>query len=131
MRVLLLGLSMVMALVMLLTLGAGCQQPQDTQNKDTGELTGELREFSVTARQWEFIPDPIEVNKGDTVKLKIMSVDVAHGFALPAFGISERLEPGKEVVVQFVADKTGEFDFFCNVPCGAGHSTMGGKLVVR
>jgi len=35
------------------------------------------------------------------------------------------------VEFEFVADKVGEFNFFCNVYCGEGHSEMGGKLVVR
>lgn len=93
--------------------------------------SGEVKEFSVVAKQWEFIPNTITVNKGDVVKLSIKSVDVAHGFYLPAFGVSEYLEPGKTVSVEFVADKTGTFPFTCSVYCGIGHGEMKGQLVVK
>ena len=71
------------------------------------------------------------MNKGDTVKLKLKSIDVAHGFLLPDFGINKRLDPGQEVEVTFTADKAGSFAFFCNVPCGPGHGGMKGTLVVN
>ncbi len=124
-------------LVLVVLLMYGCAQPT------TGPLVEEpseevsvveepsVMEISVTAKQWEFIPNPIEVNKGAKVILKMKSVDVPHGFILPEFGINERLDPGKEVVVEFVADRSGEFEFFCNVFCGRGHSRMKGKLIVR
>lgn len=91
----------------------------------------EVKTFTMTAKQWEFSPDTITVNKGDTVVLSVRSIDVAHGFALPEFGVNERLEPGKVVEVEFVADKTGTFSFFCSVVCGAGHGDMKGTLVVE
>lgn len=93
------------------------------------ELT--VKEFVLVAKQWEFVPNLIEVNIGDAVRLKIKSIDVTHGFVLSSFGISQSLEPGKETIVEFVADKIGTFSFFCNVPCGKGHSNMDGTLIVK
>ena len=90
-----------------------------------------VKEFTMTARQWSFDPGTITVNKGDRVKLTITSVDVDHGFALSDFKINEMLEPGKPVTVEFVADKTGTFTFYCSVPCGSGHRDMAGKLIVK
>lgn len=92
---------------------------------------GEVKEFIMTAKQWEFVPSTIEVNQGDTVKLKVTSTDVTHGFALSEFGINERLSPGKTVEIEFVADKKGTFGFFCSVPCGRGHGGMRGQLIVN
>ena len=91
----------------------------------------QVKTFTLTAKKWDFIPSTISVKKGDTVKLKIESIDVSHGFALPDFGINERLEPGDIVEIEFVADKTGTFTFFCSVQCGSGHSGIKGKLVVE
>lgn len=95
------------------------------------ENTGAVKEISVTAKQWEFDPNPIIVNKGDKVKLSIKSIDVAHGFSLPDFGINAKLEPGKTEIVEFVADKSGKFTFFCSVVCGSGHQDMKGTLIVN
>ncbi|MCH7568015.1 MAG: cytochrome c oxidase subunit II [Nanoarchaeota archaeon] len=95
------------------------------------ELTGETKEFTMTARQWKFIPNTITIDQGDKVILNIKSVDVTHGFAVPQFGIDARLIPGKNARVEFVADKKGSFPFVCSVVCGAGHSGMRGKIVVE
>ncbi|MDI6721517.1 MAG: cupredoxin domain-containing protein [Candidatus Aenigmarchaeota archaeon] len=102
-----------------------------TVNLGSSPATIAAKQFDVVARQWSFEPGTIEVSQGDVVILKIKSVDVEHGFALPDFGVSQKLEPGKETVVQFTADKKGTFTFFCNVLCGSGHKDMKGTLVVK
>ena len=89
------------------------------------------KQFDITAMKWKFEPSTIEVNQGDVVILKVKSVDVDHGFALSNFGVSESLEAGKEVSIQFTADKKGNFTFFCDVFCGTGHADMKGMLVVK
>lgn len=91
----------------------------------------EVKEFRLTAKQWSFEPATIEVGKGDKVRIIVTSIDVTHGFALPEYDINERLEPNKQVTIEFVADKEGTFTFFCSVFCGSGHSGMKGKLIVR
>lgn len=90
-----------------------------------------VKEFSMTAKQWAFDPAVITVKQGDKVRIKMKSIDVAHGFALPDFNIKVDLVPNKEEMVEFVADKKGEFTFFCSVMCGEGHRDMKGKLVVE
>ncbi len=93
--------------------------------------TPDVKEFTMTAKQWEFSPSTITVNKGDKVRLLVTSIDVAHGINLPDFGVSGFINPGKQTVVEFVADKQGTFSFFCNVACGIGHSNMRGTLIVN
>ena len=90
-----------------------------------------VKEFSMIAKKWQFDPSTINVKQGDKVRLKIKSIDVTHGFSLLDFSVNENLEPEKEVIVEFIADKKGEFSFFCSVFCGAGHSGMKGKLIVE
>ena len=91
----------------------------------------ELKEFNITAKQFGFEPDIITVNKGNAVKLKITSIDVTHGFSINEYNIRETLEPGKTITVEFVADKSGTFQFFCSVYCGIKHAEMRGKLIVK
>lgn len=90
-----------------------------------------VKEIEIIAKQWEFQPAVIELKKGDKVKLKIRSVDVAHGFAIPVgYKMDKRLNPGEIIEVEFVADKTGEFPYFCSIGCGRGHFDMKGKIIV-
>ncbi len=101
---------------------------EEIKSKESKEV---LKEFTMTAKRFDFSPSTITVNKGDKVKITITSTDVAHGFSLPDFNINERLEPNQPVTVEFVADKVGTFTFRCNVPCGSGHSSMKGTLIVK
>ncbi len=86
--------------------------------------------INVTAKQWEFVPNVITVKKGDNVRLMITSLDVKHGFMLPDFNINKQIEPGETIIVEFMANKTGEFGFRCSVMCGQGHMEQTGKLII-
>ncbi|MBI2107465.1 cupredoxin domain-containing protein [Candidatus Woesearchaeota archaeon] len=110
---------------------SGCIRQTTTISSEQVQPTGEIKEFEITAKQFSFEPSVITVNKGDTVKLKITSVDVTHGFAINEFNINERIERGKIVNVEFIADKIGTFPFYCSIVCGTGHSGMRGELIVK
>lgn len=76
--------------------------------------------------------DEIKVREGDRVVLRLISGDVHHGFALPAFGINDGvIRPGDVTVMEFVADKVGSFKFFCTIRCGTVHEAMEAVLTVE
>ena len=112
-------------------IGQGTDVPQNNATDTQNAQNGAIKEFRITAKQFSFTPDTIEVNKGDKVRLIVTSTDVPHGIAIPEYGINERLEPGKPVTIEFTADKQGSFAAFCSVICGAGHRDMKGKLIVK
>jgi cytochrome c oxidase subunit 2 len=93
--------------------------------------TTPTKKVLITARQFAYEPDLIEVKKGDKVAITITSLDVGHGFALPDFGINTRVPAEESVTVIFVADKKGEFQYFNSVYSGSGWKNMTGKLVVK
>jgi cytochrome c oxidase subunit 2 len=90
-----------------------------------------IKEFIMTAQKWDFDPVEITVNQGDTVRLRITSTDVKHGIAIPDFNVNVDLDPNVETEVEFVADKSGTFTFYCSVFCGSGHKDMKGTLIVK
>ena len=129
----------------LMLTGAGCSsnaKQNMTMTDDTtaqalggktnfATATGEIKEITVTAKNWQFDPGTITVKQGDRVRLKITSVDVPHSFMLKDYGLNVKLDPGQTQIVEFVADKAGEFSFRCGVPCGEGHRDMTGKFIVQ
>jgi len=115
----------------LIAIAACTQQNKSEPIKEKPLQTGQVKEFKMTAKQFAFEPEIIEVNKGDKVRLIVKSVDVPHGIAIPEYGVNERLNPGEPVVIEFIADKEGTFTAFCSVFCGSGHSNMKGKIVVN
>ena len=110
--------------------GGGTPVPQ-TEEKVVSKQGGEVKEFKLTAKQFEFTPSVIEVSKGDKVRLIVTSLDVPHGIAIKEYGINEQLNPGKPVTIEFTADKAGTFTAYCSVFCGSGHGNMKGKLIVK
>ncbi len=64
------------------------------------------------------------------VVLELTAEDVTMGFFAPDFKVDMEIVPGKTVQVRLLPDKTGTFDFSCNVFCGDGHEDMSGKIHV-
>jgi len=133
-------LALLFIVVLFLISACARQKPDDlvgqgtavTQNEiSAATQNGEFKEFKMTAKQFAFEPSVIEVNKGDKVRLIVTSVDVPHGIAIKEYGINERLDVGKPVTIEFTADKEGTFTAYCSVFCGAGHSGMKGKIIVK
>ena len=63
------------------------------------------RTITLDARQFEFAPPRIEVNRGDTVILTLRAEDVVHGFTLDGYGLQTRVEPGVSQHIEFVANR--------------------------
>ncbi len=104
--------------------------------------SGVVRNITITARQnrWQFEPEFIEVDQGDRIVLTIINEDkYDHGFAIDAFGISQRMPANETIRVEFIATQSGDFPYYCSVSCGAGevdgvdrgHFDQIGKLHVR
>ncbi|WP_202318672.1 cytochrome c oxidase subunit II [Archaeoglobus neptunius] len=77
-----------------------------------------------------FKPNYIVVPKGSRVKLVFKSEDVTHGIFIPDLGINKLIPAGDEVVVEFVAEKSGVYPFMCSVYCSPYHRLMRGTIVV-
>ena len=87
--------------------------------------------FEMTTKQWEFEPNQIIVQQGQTVVIRLVSTDVPHGFAIDEYNIYTFVPPGQTVDISFIAKDKGVFEIFCNIFCGEGHSTHRGQLIVR
>ena len=86
------------------------------------------RAFSITARDYRFTPDRLEVTQDDLVKLTVESADVTYSFTIDAYRLSRRIPAGGKTVIEFRADQTGTFDYYSNM---TGHDKVRGQLVVR
>jgi heme/copper-type cytochrome/quinol oxidase subunit 2 len=57
------------------------------------------------------------VRKGDMVRITFSADDIPHSFTIDDdhYRISRRAEPGKPVMFDFLADKAGTFEIYCNL----------------
>ncbi|MHA1940384.1 MAG: cupredoxin domain-containing protein [Candidatus Hodarchaeales archaeon] len=89
------------------------------------------KEFSLTAEKFKYSPSTIIVNKGDTVILRIKSLDGLHGFYLDAYNIEKELPGLLTTTITFLANREGKFTFRCSVTCGNFHPYMLGEVKVQ
>jgi len=82
-----------------------------------------------------YTPERVEINQGDHVIWHFTSLerqrDATHGFALSGYNINLSLEPGETQTIEFDADKSGTFTFYCTEFCSALHLEMVGYFLVK
>ncbi|MDO8593218.1 MAG: cupredoxin domain-containing protein [bacterium] len=64
----------------------------------------------------------ITVNQGDRVRIKITVTKGNHDFKIDELNVFADTQLNQEAVVEFTADKTGEFIYYCTKP---GHRQNG------
>jgi cytochrome c oxidase subunit 2 len=96
-------------------------------------------EIYVVGKQWMWkVQHPggqreikaLHVPIGKPIKLTLISEDVIHDFAVPAFRLKIDVLPGRYVTMWFEATKLGYFHLFCDQYCGTDHAGMVGEVVV-
>jgi cytochrome c oxidase subunit 2 len=87
--------------------------------------------------QWDFeypngkkTTEVMYVPSGKAIKVELKSVDVIHGFYVPAFRVKEDVVPGKNNYLWFKPQGFGPADIFCSQYCGLRHAYMIGRVEV-
>ena len=91
----------------------------------------ERHDLTITAKDFRFSPNRIEVSRDDLLRLTVKSEDVAYGFTIDDYRVSKRVPAGGSVVLELRADREGTFPFYSNMTSDARHGQMRGELVVR
>lgn len=104
------------------------------------------RTLLIRARQYAYDPSVIHANRGDTLHIKLASLDVVHGFFLEGYDLDGEIYPQRktflirhpsrpgpwqeveEVTVRL--DRPGKFRYRCSHTCGTMHPFMMGELIV-
>ena len=89
------------------------------------------REFAVTAKDYHFSPNRLEVTQDDLVKVVVRSEDFAYSLTIDEYRLSRRVPAGGEAVIEFRADRPGSYRFYSNLTSDARHTQMRGDLVVK
>lgn len=136
------ALPLMLAAGMLLTITA-CQPTvtvnQPANSNSAPAMNAQVKEFntdsfmerkedgSITAG---FSLKEIRVKKGDKVRINVKNLMGPHDFTLDEFGVKEETAEGQVTVVEFTADKAGEFKYYCSK---FTHRQMGqeGTLIVE
>ncbi len=89
------------------------------------------RVVEITAKRFAFSPDKITLKKGETVKFRIHSEDVTHGFFLRSLKLDEEIPAGQTIDVTVTPQTAGTFTTICDHFCGANHGNMSMTITVE
>lgn len=102
------------------------------QSDETSMMEEEgIKDFAITASNFQFSQKEIRVKVGDTVRVTLSSESDMHDWVIDEFDArTQMLSAGEAESVVFVADKAGEFEYYCSV---GDHRQMGmvGTLIVE
>ncbi|MEO9255568.1 MAG: Sec-dependent nitrous-oxide reductase, partial [Tepidiformaceae bacterium] len=105
-----------------------------TAGQERIEKNGTTIEIWASVTRSRFKPDIVRASKGDKIIWHLTNVettpDATHGFAIPRYNIEVSIDTGEATTVEFVADQTGTFAYYCTEFCSALHMEMQGWLVV-
>ncbi len=113
-------------LVLLALSFAGCRPPAlDDPETDADKVV------EVTANNYSFSPNVIVVETGQKVRIELINIQGTHDWVVDEFGAAtDIIGSGSTTFVEFVADESGEFEFYCSV---SNHRELGmvGTLIVE
>lgn len=99
------------------------------------ERDGNNVEIWMTVVRSHFYPERVEIKQGDHVTWHLTNLertpDATHGFAISGYNINLSLEPGETQTIEFVADRSGTFTYYCTEFCSALHLEMLGYMLVE
>ncbi len=73
----------------------------------------------------------LHVKVNTTYHFQLMSRDVVHSFAVPAFRLKQDALPGRTITGWFRPNRVGTYDIQCTQMCGIGHALMAGRIIVE
>src|SRR5258708_5195956 len=94
-------------------------------------VKGAVKSFTISGQNFSFTPSEIRVNKGDTVKITFKNEEGQHDWVIDEFQARTNvISGGQQQTIQFVADKSGTFEYYCSV---GTHRLLGmhGNLIVQ
>ncbi len=87
--------------------------------------------IEISARRFEFTPNPVTLKKGEPVTIRLTAIDRAHGLLVKELGIE--LDAGKDEPdqVTITPKAAGRFAAICDHYCGSGHGGMKMTFIVE
>lgn len=110
---------------------SGETMQQETTQSGEAMKKGEVKEFTVTGSSFKFDPPTLTVKKGDTVKITFKDSGGMHDFVIDELNVkTKQIQSGAQETVEFTADKSGTFEYYCSV---GNHRAQGmkGTLTVQ
>lgn len=96
-----------------------------TSAPSTGTQNDVVKEFTVTGKNFSFAPAAMSVKRGDRVRITFVNESGTHDLRVDGYNVGTKvIQGGASETFEFVADKTGSFEYYCSI---GQHREMGMK----
>lgn len=103
----------------------------DVSGNNQQEQSSQIKEFTIRESNFKLNPSTLIVKEGDTVKIIVINDGGTHNLFVEEYNErTEVVSSGNTKVLEFVADKAGTFNIWCEV---GSHRSLGmeGTLIVQ
>jgi len=107
--------------------GAGNSSNTPADNTSAADPSEATSELVIQASNWKFDKDEYKIKAGETVNLKVDSIDGVH--AIQILKTKYNVKNNQTLAVKFA--EPGTYTIICSQPCGTGHSKMKATLIVE
>jgi plastocyanin len=85
----------------------------------------ETKSFTVSGKNFSFTPATMQVNRGDRVRITFNNTSGTHDLVVEGYNARTKiLQTGQSETIEFVANQSGSFEYYCSV---GQHRSMGMK----
>ncbi len=118
---------LIISFLVLVLINTACtttvkQEPGSSENNNDAIA---VREFTVRGSNFKYDMQEIKVKKGEGVIINFVSDDGNHDFTIDEFNARTKIiAKGEKDTIDFIADKSGTFEFYCSV---GQHRALGMK----
>ena len=89
---------------------------QTGTQKETAEEVSDVTVIEMEAGSFYYKPNVITAKKGERIRVVMKSVSMMHDFVIDELNVkSPIVKDGDTATIEFVADKTGSFEYYCSV----------------
>ena len=89
------------------------------------------RVIQISAKRFEFAPNVVTLHAGETVTIRLSSLDRSHGLLVKPLGIDLDADRDLPDEVTITPKAPGRFSAICDHYCGMGHGGMKMTFVVQ
>ncbi len=100
------------------------------QTNTVTESTAEKKTIQITASDYVFNPNTIEINTGQTARIELTSIDNDYTFTIDELNINQEIESGGEQIVELKPEKEGTYIFYSSNKTDI-ENNMKGTLIVK
>ena len=119
--------TITLLIMLILTIAlAGCRAPATDEPSGDADVT-----IEISASNYAYSPEIIRVQNGQIVRIELSVVQGNHDWVVDEFDAATQVvTAGRTTAVEFWADQSGEFEFYCSV---SDHRALGmvGTLIVE